>query len=233
MIDNGYLSSIRAAAAGALAAEYLANKQLEYVAVIGSGDRAYLQLKSLMTIRKIRTVSVWADSPMSADNYVHSMIEDYDVNISIAPSIEDAIRPADLIIAANSSQQSLIKADWLKPGVHISAVGYNGPGQQQLHLDVLARVDVIVVDSFSQCANYGEIHYGFEAGVITKANIQGELGDLIIGRIPGRTDANQITLADLTGLEVQDTVVATLALQKALFLGVGQRIAEPALVKQA
>ncbi len=224
MVDNNYLSSIRAGAAGALAAKYLANEQLDYVAVIGSGNQAYMQLKALMTTRQVGTVLVWARSPISADNYARRMVEDHDVNIEIVPSIEAAVRPADLIITATRSQQPLVKAEWLKPGVHITAVGSTSPSQQELEVEVLKRADVIIVDKFSQCAVAGEIHHGLAAGVITKENVQGELGELIIGEIPGRTAPDQISLADLTGLDVQNTFLATLALEKALFLGLGQRV---------
>lgn len=232
MIDNGYLSMIRIAAAGALAAEYLANKQLAQVTVIGSGNPAYMQLKSLITVRNIRSVSVWASSEFSADSYAQSMIEDYEVDIRIARSIEEAVRAADLIIIADGSRQPLIKADWLKPGVHITAVGCKGLIKQVLEIEVLSRAEVIITDDFKQCAVFGEIRHGLEAGVITKADVQGDLCDVIIGKIPGRVDPRQITLADLTGLEVQDTVVATQAYQKARFLGLGQRVAEPGLLPQ-
>lgn len=232
MVDNGYLATIRAAAAGALAADHLANQQIEHVAVIGSGYRAYMQLKSLITVRQIRTVSVWAPSRTGTDNYVNSMIEDYELDIRLAPSIEAAVRVADLIITVEGGQENLIKADWLKPGVHITSIGCNGFLKQELETSVLARADVIITDDFEQCAAFGEIRPALAAGTITKEDVQGDLGDLIIGKIPGRTHPDQITVADLTGLEVQDTVVATQALQKARFLGLGQRVAEPALSPQ-
>jgi ornithine cyclodeaminase len=225
MVDNGYLTGIRAGAAGALAAQYLANQKLSQVAIIGSGNQAYMQLKSLLAVRKVEHVLVWAPSPANVDRYARSMVEDHDLNIDIAPSVEAAVRAADLIITATRSRQPLIQEDWLKPGVHITAVGSNSAGKQELHIDVLARADVLIADNFSQCSISGEIHHALEAGVITPADVQGELGDLIIGKIKGRTDPDQITVADLTGLDMQDTAIATLALDKALFLGLGQRVA--------
>ena len=224
MVDNGYLSHLRAGAAGALAARYLANQTINHVTVIGSGHQAYVQLKSLMMVRKFGLVSVWGRSPMSVDSYARRLVEDHDLNIEIAPSLEAAVRQADLIITATSSQHPLIKADWLKPGVHITAVGSDHPTKQELHVDVLQRADVIIADKLDQCAVAGEIHHAVAAGVITRDKVQGELGDLIIGKIPGRTHPDQITIADLTGLEVQDTAIATLALEKAFFLGLGQRV---------
>lgn len=227
LMDNGYISQLRAGAAGALAVRYLANPTLNRVAVIGSGGQAYIQLKSLMMDQQIGLVSVWGRSPMHVDSYARRMVEDHDLNIEIAPSPEAAVRSADLIITATSSQQPLLKAAWLKPGVHINAVGSNSPGKQELDVDILQRADVIIADKLDQCMATGEIHHGLAAGVITPQQIQGELGDLIKGKIPGRTHPDQITLADLTGVEVQDTVIATLAMEKALFLGLGLRVESP------
>ncbi|MBI1879420.1 MAG: ornithine cyclodeaminase family protein [Chloroflexi bacterium] len=224
MVDNGYLTHLRASAAGALAARYLANQTLDRVVVVGSGKQAYMQLKSLMAVRRVGLVSVWGRSPMHVDSYARRLVEDHDLNIEIASSLEAAVRQADLLITATASQAPLIKAAWLKPGVHITAVGGNHPAKQELHVDVLQRADVIIADKLEQCAACGEIRHALIAGTITLDKVQGELGQLIMGKISGRTHPSQITIADLTGLEVQDTTIATLALEKALFLGLGQRV---------
>ena len=224
MLDNGYLSQIRAGAAGALAADYLANKDLKRVAVIGSGSQAYIQLKSLMAVRHVSSVVVWGRSPLGTDSYARRLVEDHDLDMEIAPSVEAAVREADLIITATASQEPLVRAKWLKPGVHITAIGSNTPSKQELHDDVLRRADIIIVDNFEQCAASGEIQHGLKAGAITPEDVRGELGGLVIGKLPGRTRADQITLADLTGLDIQDTAVGTCAVEKALFLGLGQRI---------
>lgn len=226
LFDNGYLTSIRAGAVGALAADYLANETLNHVAVLGSGTQAYMQLKSVLMTREVGRVSVWGRVPADVDNYARHMVEDHDVDIQIATSIETAVRSADLIITATASQEPLIQAVWLKPGVHITATGSNSPTKQELHPAVLQRADVIIADDFIQCATIGEIHHALEAKTISRDDVQGELGDLIVGLIHGRTAPDQITIADLTGLDVQDTVIATLALDKALFLGLGQRVAD-------
>lgn len=225
LVDNGYISSLRASAAGALAADYLANPHLQQVAVLGSENQAYMHLKALMQVRQFETVTVWADSPANADRYARVMVEDHDLNITIAPTVEAAVKNADLIITATYSQQPLIRGDWLKPGVHITAVGNSNRVKQELHLNVLEKSAVIIADQFEQCAATGELRNGLAAGVIIPANVQGELGDLIAGKIPGRTEPEQITLADVTGLDTHDTIVATLALEKALFLDLGQRVA--------
>lgn len=224
MVDNGYLSNIRASAAGALAAKYLANENINHVAVLGTGSQAYMQLKSLMAVRQFSEVWVWDRSPLNADNYARRLVEDHDLNIQIASSVEEAVQQADIIITATASEQPLLRAKWLKSGAHITAVGSNTPTKQELHLDVLTRADVIIVDNFERCAISGEIHHGLESGTLSRQDIQGELSHLIVNKISGRTHPDQITLADLTGLDSQDAMVATLALEKALFYGLGQRI---------
>jgi ornithine cyclodeaminase len=230
MFDNGYLTQMRAGAAGALSAKYLAKEELGHVAVIGSGNQAYAQIKSLKAVRpQIGIISVWGRTPVKVDSYARHIVEDHDLNVEIASSIEAAVREADLVITTTASEEPLVQAEWLKPGVHIVAVGSDQPFKQELHPDVLKRADVIIVDKFEQCATAGEIHHGFEANVISSTDIQGELGELIIGKIPGRTQPDQITIADLTGLDSQDSTVAMLALEKAFYLGLGQRVLTSAL----
>lgn len=223
LVDNGYLSQLRAGAAGALAARYLANEYLERVAVIGSGNQAYIQLKSLMAIRQVGSVSVWDRSPEQADSYARLLVEDHDLDMEIAPSIEAAASQADLIITATASRKPLLRAEWLKPGVHITAVGSDEPGKQELYPEVLQQADIIVVDSYEQCAVAGELCHALAAGLITRADVRGELADLVTGQTAGRTRSDEITVADLTGLDLHDAAIASLAVEKALFLGLGQR----------
>jgi ornithine cyclodeaminase len=224
MVDNGYLTNVRAGAAGAIAADLLATIDIKNVAILGSGSQAYIQLKTLMAVREISEVTVWDRSPLHADNYARRMVEDHDLNIQISPSVEAAVEQADLVITATASTRPLLHEGWLKPGVHITAIGSNNPFKQELHADVLQRADIIVVDDLDRCATFGEIHHGLESKAISRDDIQGELSSLIIGTIPGRTGSEQITVADLTGLDALDAAVATLAMEKALFFGLGQRI---------
>lgn len=225
LVDNGYLSGLRAGAAGALAARYLANERLDRVAVIGSGDQAYLQLKALMAVRQVGAVSVWGRSPAQVDSYARRLVEDHDLNMEIAPSIEAAVSRADLVITATASLQPLLRAEWLKPGVHLTAIGSDQPVKQELFPEVLQWADVIIVDSYQQCLARGEVRHAIAAGAITRADVQGELSDLVTGRVTGRTRPDQMTVADLTGLDWQDAAVASLAIEKALFLGLGQQLA--------
>ncbi len=224
MVDNGYLSSIRDGASGALAAQYLANQHIEKVAVIGVNSQAYVHLKTVMAIRNIALINVWGPSPLDADNYARRLVEDHDINIEIAPSAQAAVQDADLVITTTAHPNALIAADWLKPGVHITAVGDHHSTEPKIHPNVLQQVDLIVVDNLARCKISGEVSHGLATNTITSANISGQLGGLVSGTISKRTNSNQITLADLTGLDALDAAIATLALEKAIFFGLGQRI---------
>ncbi len=229
LLDNGYLANVRASVMGALATEYLANKNATRVAVIGASQQAFMQLKALLAVRSISHVSVWGQLPHETDTYARRVVEDYDVNIEIAPSVEAAVVNADIIIATCASPQPQVKADWLKPGAHLTAISNcRNNNNPKLHPDALQKADIIVVDSLEQSAAQGEVSHGLANGAITSGHIHSELSSLVLGNIPGRTRPDQITLADLTGLDWQDAIIATLALDKALFLGLGQRM-EPGL----
>lgn len=224
MVDNGYLASIRMGAVGALAAKYLANETAELAVVMGSGSQAYIQLKSLLAVREIKKVVIWDQSPLDADNYVRHLVEDHHLDVEIATSVEEAVSQADILIIATSSQQSVMKASWLKPGVHITAAGGNSAAKQALDPELFQRADVIIADDLEQSLAQGEIGRALAQNLINRTDIAGELSRVIIGKISGRTRPDQITVADLNGLDSQDTVLATLAMEKALFFGLGQRI---------
>lgn len=223
LLDNGYLNSLRMGAIGALTAEYLANERIERVAVIGSGNLAYSQIRALRVVRDFDSVSVWGRTPVHVDSYARLIVEDYDLNVEIAPSIEAAVREADLIVTATTSQYPLVQAEWLKPGTHIIAMGSYPPRKQELHPNVLQQADIIIVDDFEQSVADGEIYYALQSGAITEADIRGELADLVVGNIEGRVRPDQITVADLTGLDLLESAMATLAMDKAFFLGLGLR----------
>jgi len=225
LLDNGYLTDLRTGAAGGVAANHLANPVLDKVTVIGSGTQARYQLRALAVVRELGgRVAVWSRDREHADAYAREMVAELDVNVTVAADIEAALRNTDLAITATPSREPLIEARWLPRGVHINAVGSDTPHKQELDVGVLARADIIIADRLSQCLRLGEIHHAVEAGVISADDVAGELGDLIIGRSPGRTAESQITVCDLTGVGVQDAAIASLALDKAKAMGLGSTL---------
>jgi ornithine cyclodeaminase len=134
--------------------------------------------------------------------------------IETAATPEDAVRGADVVITCTASSEPLLRAEWLRPGSHVTAVGSDGPAKRELEPGVLAGADLVVVDSRDQCARLGELHHAIEAGVLA-ADAAIELGDVASGRAPGRTSEGQTTVCDLTGVGVQDVAAAALVLERA------------------
>jgi ornithine cyclodeaminase len=215
LLDNGCLTDMRTGAAGAVAAKYLARKKLSQVALIGAGVQARYQLQALSCVRELPRVMVWSRTPERATAVVRDMTATLETDVQSVPRVEDAVRGSDLIVTVTPSRAPLVHADWLEPGAHITAVGSDTPDKQELEADVLRRADLIVADRIEQCRTSGEIHHALAQGAIRLGEIAGELGDVVIGRIPGRTSGEQITVCDLTGVGVQDAAAASLVLRDA------------------
>jgi ornithine cyclodeaminase/alanine dehydrogenase-like protein (mu-crystallin family) len=123
-----------------------------------------------------------------------------------------------LVVTATPARDPLVVADWLHPGLHITAIGSDAPDKNELHPAVLERADLLVCDARAQCASLGELHHALEQGIELTTI---ELGEITGGARPGRTGDDQITVCDLTGTGVQDTAIALLAYQKASARGLG------------
>lgn len=225
LFDDGFITEMRTAAAGAVAARHLAKKRLAKVALIGAGSQARYQLKALLEVRTPEEVRVWSRSPAGVRAYIEEMAPLLPgVTFLPAHSCEEAVRGSDLVITATPSRTALVKAEWLGPGVHITALGSDGPEKQELDVRILKQADLVYCDSIVQCARLGEVHHALEAKVIERDGIAGELGDIILGRKAGRENDRQISVADLTGLGVQDAAAATLVYEKAVRRNLGQFI---------
>ncbi|HAR36453.1 MAG TPA: ornithine cyclodeaminase family protein [Acidobacteria bacterium] len=215
LLDKGYLTELRTAAAGAVAARYLSKEKIEKVAVIGSGVQARFQLQALAEVRNFKEVAVWSRNPENIRKYVEDMKNAFPaVEFRPAASAEEAVKGADLVITATPSRQPIVRAEWLSPGVHITAMGSDGPDKQELFPEVLARADRLFCDSLAQCKRLGEVHQALEAGLIEESKISGEIGEIILGLKPGRQSDGEISVADLTGLGVQDAAIASLFLSR-------------------
>src|SRR6185437_61420 len=228
LLDNGFITDLRTAAAGALAAKYLAGKQIQTVAVIGAGAQARYQMKLLSLVRPFRQARVWGRNREKAEACAEDLrragISGQPV-FSVAPSVERAVRRADLVITVTASREALVRAEWLAPGETVIAVGSDGPDKQELDVGVLARADRIVADSLPQCLRLGEIHHAVEQGAITKEKVSAELGEIAAGLKPGRTSEEELIVCDLTGVGVQDVAAASLVMERALAAGAGEKLA--------
>ncbi len=199
--DEAHLTNIRTAAAGAVVAKYLAPDNVDCIGIIGTGTQARLQLEYLSGIVDCKHVKVWGRHVDHTDAYCAEMNKQgYSVS---STDLESLTKACNLIVTTTPSTEPLIASDWVQPGTHITAMGSDTPGKQELDTEILNRADRVVADSIAQCIERGEIAKALEAGVLVEDEVV-ELGHVISGKAEGRTRADQLTVADLTGVAVQD-----------------------------
>jgi ornithine cyclodeaminase len=211
LFDNGFLTDIRTGAAGAVAADCLARRNVDTIGVIGSGVQARHQIACLREVRSFRRIAAWSIDRPGLEQYCEEMRATYGLDAVACASAEDACRAADILVTTTPSHEPLIRAEWMRPGLHITAVGSDTPGKQELDAACLAKADIVVVDRLSQCAKFGELSSAIAAGLMREEDVRGQLGEVVAGRKPGRTRDDEITICDLTGVGFQDTAIAALA----------------------
>ncbi len=224
LLDNGYLTNVRTGLAGAIAAKYLAPKQVHTAGVIGAGKQGRFQMQGLKLVRDYDRLLVYDRLSEQVDKYVEEMTPVLGVDIIRAKSVEEVVRGSDVVVTTTPSKTPYLRAEWIHPGLHITAMGSDAESKNELEPAVLGRADLLVCDRKSQVFRLGEHHHALEAGVISEDDDILELGEITAGRHPGREDNTQITLCDLTGTGAQDTAIALLAYRKALENGLGMTI---------
>ena len=212
LLDNGFLTDIRTGAAGAVAADCLARREITTVGVIGSGVQARHQVRCLRTVRPFARVVAWSTTRERLDAYCAEMSSE-GLDATAATGIEDVCRAADVLITTTPSRTALVKAAWLRPGMHVTAVGSDSPGKHELDAECLDLADLVVVDRYGQCAAFGELKHALDAGLLTRHDVHAELGEIVAGKKSGRTREAEITIADLTGVGFQDTAIAAAAFE--------------------
>lgn len=207
LLDEGYLTDTRTAVAGAIAAKHLAPGTVSRIGIVGTGTQARLQLEHLKHATDCRQVLVWGRGESRLARYQGDMAP-HGFEIEGTLNRADILRTCNLVVTTTPATTPLLGATDLRPGTHITAVGSDTPEKQEVDSAILSRADVVIADSISQCLVRGEIHKAIQAGHITREDVT-ELGDVIAGKAPGRTSDDQVTVADLTGVAVQDIKIAT------------------------
>ncbi|WP_322527964.1 cyclodeaminase [Salinicola sp. LHM] len=211
LFDEGYLTDIRTALAGAIAAKHLSRADSKRVTVLGAGLQAELQVAALKLVRDIDTLDVWARDVAKAEAYAARMQEKYGLAVAVHTDIADACREADIIVTTTPSREPLLSGEHLREGVHVTAMGSDSPEKRELDTSVMERADHFVADTRAQSENNGELKA--YAGHQPPFTVN-ELGKVIASGKSLRTADSQITVCDLTGTGVQDTAIAGFALSR-------------------
>ena len=204
--DEAFLTDIRTAVAGQICAKYFSN-DINCIGVIGTGTQARLQVDYLKNITKCRKIALWGRNKEKAIKYKSDMTaKGFDVFIQ--KSVRNVCNMSNMIITTTASKSPIIMSEYVQPGTHINAIGADAIGKRELGKGVVKSADLIVVDSVKQCLERGEVSYATLDKEISKDRII-ELGHILSGQVRGRVNKSDITIADLTGVAVQDVQIAT------------------------
>lgn len=206
LLDEAHLTDVRTAAAGAVAGKHLAPGKVERIGILGGGVQARLQLKFLLPLISCRKVLVWMRDSSEVDPYLR-YFADSDLEIEIAGTSNEVADGCNLIVTATPSKTPLLSADRIQAGTHITAIGSDTIDKIELDPAILGQADLVVVDSLPQSETRGEVFQAVQAGTLNRDSVV-ELGAVIGGRAAGRTDDQQVTVCDLTGVAVQDLMIA-------------------------
>jgi ornithine cyclodeaminase/alanine dehydrogenase-like protein (mu-crystallin family) len=211
--DNGYLTDLRTAGAGALAARLLAPSPIRKLAIIGTGIQGRYQLRAIRRVREWEEVAAWSPTASRLQSFTREMEAELGTPVRAMSSPREAVAGADLIVTATPSRTALLESEWVPPHATVIAVGSDGPEKQELDPALLVRADKVIADRLSQCAAIGEIHHAVKEGLMRPEDVYAELGDVVIGRKAGR-EGKELIVCDLTGVGVQDAAIAELSWEK-------------------
>jgi ornithine cyclodeaminase/alanine dehydrogenase-like protein (mu-crystallin family) len=215
LAEDHYLSDIRTASAGALAARFFAPHNVRTATVLGTGVQAFWQPQALYRERPYKHLNVWGRH----NDKVQKLIKQLEpllpnVLIKAENNLERAARAADVIMTTTSSREPILQGAWLHSGQHITAIGADDATKCELDAECLLRANRLIVDSVESSQTLGDISRHLKQGNITPQQIHGEVGAVFSGKIPGRRNENEITIAKFVGLGIQDLIAAEVSLSK-------------------
>ena len=212
LLDRCWLTDMRTAAAGAVAAKHLAADTIHQIGIVGTGVQARMQLEMLRTVVDCQRCLVWGRNATKVEQMIKDLretegVQAWGLDIQPAETLDNLVSQCNLIVTTTSSQSPLIRAEQVQKGTHITAMGSDDFGKQEVESAVLAQADLVVADSVTQCVHHGECRAAVDDGLIEEGAIL-ELGQVIKNPGLGRTSDRQITVADLTGVAIQDIQIA-------------------------
>ena len=220
LLDNGYLTDVRTAAAGAVAARHLAPAEVETAGVLGAGAQARLQLEAAYLVRPFKRALVWARDPQKARACAGDLSTVLGIPVDASVDAASVVGESQLVVTATPAREPILRSEWLHPRLHITAMGSDQAMKNELEPEVLARADMYVCDRVSQAAVLGELRTARSRGLLAHVDPP-ELGQVVAGMRSGRRSESDISICDLTGTGAQDTAMADFALKAASAASLG------------
>lgn len=207
VMDGSLITGLRTGAAGAVSVKALARKNAKTITSIGTGNQARMQIRAIREVMTIETIHAWDHHPETLARYKADIEREFGIPVVMAPSKQDAVERADILVTTTRGKGSLVEAAWVRPGTHIVAIGTDMHGKQELEPEVFRNAK-IVNDSKAQCIEKGETWHPLNKGVIREDDIHAEIGEILLGRKPGRESDDEVTIFDSTGMAIQDNTTS-------------------------
>ena len=223
VMDSRDITSLRTAAATAVAAKFMSRQDSRTVTICGCGNQGRVQLRALSRVRCVETAFAYDTDGERALRLSRDLTSDLRMSVTPVPDLAAAVRQSDICVTCTTSRQPLLGSHEVSPGTFIAAVGADNPQKQELHPSLMAASKV-VCDILEQCAVMGDLHHALESGLVTRANVYAELGEVVAGKKPGRESQEEITIFDSTGMALQDVAAAAFLYEKAQRDGSGVRL---------
>lgn len=222
-LDNGYLTDIRTAAAGAVAAKHLSPQNVQTIGVMGTGVQARLQVEAAHLVRPFNEVLVWGRDLDKAADCAKDLADTLGVKAEVEADPERLVGNSQLVVTTTPAREPILKADWLHDTLHITAMGSDQSGKNEIEPEALDATTLYVCDRVSQCDESGELEAALAKGFLADDEPP-ELGEVIAGAKSGRQAETDVTICDLTGTGAQDTAIATMALEITKRKGAGRKM---------
>ena len=223
VMDSRDITSLRTAAATAVAAKHLARRNSRVATICGCGEQGRIQLKALARTCDLQSAFAYDKSAEEALSFATSMSEELGIPVAVASCLSVAVHQSDICVTCTTSQQPLLNPEDVMAGTFIAAVGADNPHKQELHPALMARSKV-VVDVLEQCAVMGDLHHALDSRAMTLAAVHADLGEVVAGTKPGRESDDEVIIFDSTGMALQDVAAAGIVYEKAVQLGTGVRL---------
>jgi ornithine cyclodeaminase/alanine dehydrogenase len=216
LLDGTIITAMRTGAVSGVATKYLAPKDSKSAAVFGAGVQAQTQLEAVVEERSIEVARVYDPVEQLAREYCEKMSKKLGINVSAARDPSQAVRGSDILICASTARTPVFKGEWLRPGMHINAIGSYTPDTRELDTATIKRSKVIVDSRTAALKEAGDLLIPIGEKAISSRHIWAELGEIILGKKEGRTSSQEITLFKSVGLALQDVSTAAVAYRKAV-----------------
>ena len=224
LMDGRYITEARTAAVSAVSARHLSPPEAATLAIVGSGVQARSHLEAYSEVRTLRDVRVWSPNPRSRERFIEEMSGRVPARLHDCASPMEAVDGADLVVLATSSPTPVVEDDWIGAGAHVVSVGACRPEQREMSPELVKRSRLFVDSRAAALVESGDVVIGLKENRFGEQHIVGELGEVVLGRVHGRTAADQITVFKSLGMAVEDVVTADLVFRKATETGAGTEL---------